>query len=600
MPVLAPEDCNPYYNGVRITSGWTQQGLRDTAGLERIEVLKGPASILYGRIEPGGFVNLVPKSPLATPYYALQQQFGSFSFYRTTVDATGPVSQDGSLLYRANLAYENKESFRDFVEGERVYVAPTLQWNISERTKVTFYLDYLHSDVSTDVGGPPPLFGGDGVAKLPRDRNLSEPNLRAKMEDVLFGFDWSHAFNDAWTLRHRFYTNFTWDDENLPGANQFLLEDNRTLVRTNYGIRDSEGRTYFTNLDLAGKFKTWDLEHTLLVGGDYFYFQNTFSYPDFDPVPNIDIFNPVYSGNLGLLPTNVVENGDLGDDWYGLYLQDQIKLPYDLHLLAGLRYDNAEAWQDFGVFSNGRSTTDEDAVTPRVGLLWQPAPMVSLYGNYVEGFGHPNFGALSAGGALKPQTSQQWEFGVKSEFFGGRLTATAAYFDITKQNLATPDPNNPRFSLPVGEVRNRGAELDVAGEILPGWNVFGVYSYIDSEITKDNGGNEGHRLANVPRHGGSLWTTYTLQHGLWRGLRFGGGVVARSEREGVEANTFQLPGFAVINALVGYETRLGPSKLTVQLNVDNLLDKEYLETGRPERTHWGTARIFLGSIRLEF
>jgi iron complex outermembrane recepter protein len=140
---------------VRLATAWTQQGLRDTSGLERVEVLKGPGSILFGRIEPGGIVNMVPKSPLATPYYALQQQFGSFDFYRTTIDATGPITDDKSLLYRVNLAYENKDSFRDFVEGERVSVAPRLQWNISESTQANFFLDYLHNDISPDIGGPP-------------------------------------------------------------------------------------------------------------------------------------------------------------------------------------------------------------------------------------------------------------------------------------------------------------------------------------------------------------------------------------------------------------------------------------------------------------
>lgn len=592
------EDFSPYYNGVRLTTGWTQQGMRDTAGLERVEVFKGPASILYGRIEPGGMVNMVPKTPLSTPYYSLQQQFGSYRFYRTTIDATGPVTDDKSVQYRANFAYENKGSFRDFIEGERVYFAPTVHWDISDRTQATFYIDYLHNDTAPDVGGPPRI--GNRPADLPRNRNLSEPNIRAVSDDVLFGVDWSHAFNDQWTFRHRFFADFTEDNETLPGAPLGLDVDNRTLQRGNFGIRDNLGVTYNTNADLTGKFKTGMLEHTVLIGGDYFSFLNTFSFPSAQAVPAVDIYNPIYSGNLGLLPQ--LDNfGNLGFEWFGLYLQDQIKLPYDVHLLAGMRYDNANSWQDWGVWGNGfKETNHEDKVTPRVGILWQPIPSLSLYGNYVQGFGAPNVGSLSPdGGKLKPQTSEQWEAGFKNEWLDGKLSLTAAYFEVTKQNIATPIPFS-RFSAAVGKVRNRGYELDLSGEVLPGWKVIGVYSYIDSEIVSNGGSDEGNRLANVPTHGGSLWNTYTLQNGALQGLKFGAGIVARSQREGSNSNNFQLPGYAIFNALIGYETQVGKTKVTAQVNADNLLDKAYFESGRADRSFWGTPRTFMGSLRLEF
>jgi iron complex outermembrane recepter protein len=588
------QDFNPYYNGVRLSTGWTQQGLRDIAGLERVEVLKGPGSILFGRIEPGGMINMVPKSPLTTPYYALQQQFGSFDSYRTSIDATGPIADDKSLLYRVNLAYENKDSFRDFVQGERVVVAPRLQWNISDSTQANFFFDYLHNDISPDIGGPP-VFRGK-VVDLPRSRSLLEPNARAISEDVLFGWDFTHAFNDQWTLRHRFYTNFTQDDENLPGAPTSIQANGRFVDRANFGVRDNTGETYFTNIDLTGKFKTGLLEHTLLAGFDYNYFQNKFSWPNGDPVPAIDIFNPVYNGNLGLLSTNFLDNGDVGDDWYGLYLQDQVKLPYDFFLLTGMRYDNADGWTYFG---DDRIETNDDQVTPRVGLLWQPLPELSIYGNYVEGFGGPNVFATGPGNTpLTSQTSQQWEVGFKTALFNNRLNITGAYFDITKQNISTPIFGT-RFSRPTGEAQNKGYELDVTGEILPGWNVIGAYSYIDSEITKDPF-NAGNRLANVPKHGGSLWTTYALQDPVFHGLKFGAGVLARGARFGTDANDFTLSGYAIVNLMASYEMKVAGSKLTAQLNIDNILDKEYFESGRSERQHWGNARTFLGSLKLEF
>lgn len=198
-----------------------------TANLDRIEVLKGPASILFGRIEPGGLINLVSKQPLATPYYySLQQQVGSFDLYRTTLDATGPVTKDETLLYRVNLAYENAGSFIEFLENERVFIAPTLRWEISPATQATFELQYKHSR-DPRFRGIPAI--GDRPADLPRERNLSEPGSDAKSDDVLFSFDWSHAFNDRWTLRHSFYGDWTDGSSSTAGIGS-LDADGRTGI----------------------------------------------------------------------------------------------------------------------------------------------------------------------------------------------------------------------------------------------------------------------------------------------------------------------------------------------------------------------------------
>jgi len=179
---------------------------RDPANAERFEVLKGPGSTMFGRTEPGGIVNLVTKQPLATPYYSLQQQFGSYDFYRTTLDATGPVTADDTLLYRANLAYQNNGSFRDFVNNERVFFAPVLTWNISPATQFSFELEYTHFNENADPGIPSI---GDRPAPVPRNLFVGEPGHNKNQGDrVLVGFHWTHAFNEDWTLLHRFTTEF--------------------------------------------------------------------------------------------------------------------------------------------------------------------------------------------------------------------------------------------------------------------------------------------------------------------------------------------------------------------------------------------------------
>ena len=244
---------------------------------------------------------------------------------------------------------------------------------------------------------------------------------------------------------------------------------------------------------------------------------------------------------------------------------------------------------------------------------------MSLYGNYVENFNATNgrtgggkFG--NEGEPQPPETAQQWELGLKTELLEGRLTGSLAWFDLTKQNIAAPDPNRIRalrgFVVVTGEARNRGLELDLAGEVLPGFRLIASGAYIDSEITKPFKDkdeftgvivNAGNRFFGVPRLGGSFWGTYAPQAGLWRGLQLGAGLIYRGRREVDNPNTFDLPSYVTVNLMAGYQWKVGPSKVSVQLNVDNLLDKETFEAVCcKEIFSPGAPRTFLGSVRLEF
>ncbi len=583
-----------------ILSGGTSK--RDTANLERIEVLKGPGSLLYGRTEPGGIINMVTKQPLATPYYSLQQQFGSFDFYRTTADATGPITQDDTLLYRVNLAYENASSFRDFVDNERFFLAPVLRWNISPRTQATFELEYSHFDDAVDPGIPAI---GNRPAPVPRERLLGEPlNDRNIGDRVLAGFHWSHAFNENWTLQHRFSAEFL----NFDNSSLFHFfptpdgSDGNILRFFNHGP-DTRSNRYSTSLNLTGKVSTWALKHTLLFGFDYFRIDDDLRGRNCcQPAPPFNIFHPVYLTAAPVLDPALNSDVRFTQSWYGLYLQDQIELPYNLFALAGFRYDNAVGRNNVAKLT----TSEDDQVSPRGGLLWRPLPWLSLYGSYTENFGASNSLFNLDRKILPPQTAQQWETGIKTEFWDGRLSATVAYFDLTKQNIRVPDPTNPLRSRTIGEAESRGVEFDVAGEILPGWRVIGAYTYMPfAEITKDVGfdggpGNTGNRLLGAPRNFGSFWNTFEFQGGNLKGLKLGAGVVASGEMQGVPENTFQLPGYAIVNLLASYSMKVGPTKLTAQINVDNLLDETYFPGASFGQIHFGAPRTFLGSIRVEF
>lgn len=433
---------------------------RETANIESIEVLKGPASLLYGRTEPGGIINVTTKQPLSHAYYSLQQQFGSYDLYRTTVDATGPISSDNSLLYRFNLAYQDNNSFRDYVGNERVFVAPVLTWNIDARTKATFELEYLHDENLNDPGVPG--LGNRPVA-APRNSFLSEPDAKVTTDRVLVGLNWSHQFNDNWEIAHRFNAELTQYDQ----IGSFFFSQSSPTGNVDRGFFKTESpwEKYYTTVNLTGKFNTGVVKHKLLMGGDYFR-------EDLDvkegccPSPStpINVFNPVPTG----LPSfNVAPVAKTSSDWFGLYLQDQLELPHNVFALGGMRYDNARGHDEL---NNGAVTIDEDRVSPRGGLLWRPIPELSVYGSYTENFGANN-GVNRNGHLLKPETAQQWETGIKTELWDGRFSASLAYFELTKQNIRVTDPTNFTLSKSIGEAQSQGIELDAKGEIMPGWNV---------------------------------------------------------------------------------------------------------------------------------
>ncbi|NOV30191.1 TonB-dependent receptor [Methylomonas sp. ZR1] len=573
---------------------------REMANLERVEVLKGPGSILFGRSEPGGIINMVTKQPLATPYYSLQQQFGSYDFYRTTIDATAPLTNDDTLLYRLNLSYENAGSFRDFVDNERVFIAPVLKWNISERTQATFELEYQHFDETNDPGI---TNIGTRPANVPINTALHEPLLsKNKGDRVLVGFNWAHEFNDNWKISHRFnYENYNFSTMSLFfGAASNNGDVDRFL---NLGPENDSGR-YFNSLNLSGKIDTAGAHHQLLLGFDHFIIDDKFVGNCCQSAPSYNIFSPSYLANVPVLDSANSFKGSYTQDWYGLYIQDQIELPYHLHALAGVRYDSAQGSDNI----LGKVTSDEDYLSPRGGLLWHPMKWLSVYGSYTENFGPSSTLLRSDGLRLPPQTAQQWETGIKTEFFDGRLSSTISYFDLTKQNIRVAGTQAPLF-LPraAGEAESRGIEFELSGEIMPGWNMIAAYAYTPfAKITKDNdsnGGpaNTGKRLFLAPEHSGSFWNTYEFQTGSLHGLKFGAGVSGVDQRQGDADNSFQLPGYMTVGLLASYQMKIGKTKLTTQINADNLLDKGYYAgTNSGNFIAIGAPRSFMGSIRLEY
>jgi iron complex outermembrane recepter protein len=552
-------------NGLLTSSGFAPLE-QDLADVERLEVLRGPASVLFGQLQPGGVVNIVTEQPLQEPYYNLQFTGGQFSFYRPELDFSGLLTEDGALRYRLNAAYQNYGSFRDFTDKERFFVAPVLQWDISEDTTLTVDFSYTYTDSILNFGV---VALSDGSLVLPISRALFYPSLEEfNEEQVQASYRLEHNFSDNWRLRN----SFSFNSRREEAANSFVanLVDDR-FVDLTYSENDFLLENYQLQTDLIGEFTTGSLNHTLLVGFDLNRGTTFFSGRDaIDSLPPLDIFNPNYD-NVSRPRTVPGLVSTLYTDTLGVYIQDQIDIADNLHLLVGGRFDAVS--QDGSNFGTPASQSDT-AFSPRLGVVYQPIEPISLYASYSQSF-TPIIGSRSRTGELfNPERGTQYEIGIKADI-SNTLSATLAAFEITKSNVLTPDPADPNFSLQVGEQRSRGVEFILQGEVLPGWNIIAGYAYTDARVTEDNNIPVGDFLSSVPKNAANLWTTYEIQSGDLQGLGFGFGLVFVGERQGDFPNSnFQVPSYVRADAALFYRR----NNWRASINVNNLFDVEYYES----------------------
>ncbi|GEC16275.1 ferrichrome-iron receptor [Nitrobacter winogradskyi] len=604
---------NYYRNGLpfRVDYAHTQ----DLVNVDRIEVLKGPASVLYGRAEPGGIINFVTKQPQRTPYYSVRQRLGSYNLRRTELDATGSVG-DGPFSYRVVAAHQRNGTWLDHYNEERNSIAPSLSLDISERTRTTLQIEY--SDINYRGTGGPIYAMIPSINNRPpdirRSTNLNDPWSMQNQKYLLMTLNTEHSFNDNWSIRHNLsYSRFVSTSSRLY-TRPFAASNgdaNRNFFSDNVYDDDSL-KNLFSSLQLTGKFDTWNVSHTLLAGADYSSRYERTTWGDLYSPPagiswSTNVFNPVYTAAPPIVTDADVFHVNTSTPWYGFYLQDQMQLPYDVFVLAGLRYDHASRSGITGTTNNLSpiSSSSDSKVTPRFGVLWRPISQLSIYGSYTENFGASN-GVDPSGQPLPPQTAQQFEAGIKTELAGGRLIGTLALFDLTKQNVAVPDPALRSRLIAVGEARSRGVEVDVSGEILPGWNIKAGYAYMPfAKITRDTNGWEGNRLHNTPVHSGSLWSTYTFAGGDLDGLKLGLGVQGMGLTEAARNYSGdyrpQRPGYAIVNAMASYRWKVDKSVMTAQLNIENLTDEAWWSGSNGYGQYYiGRPRTFMLSLGVEY
>ncbi|ESA33718.1 hypothetical protein N836_20670 [Leptolyngbya sp. Heron Island J] len=591
-------------DGFRLTNGGNgNSGFPELSHIEQIEVLKGPAAILFGAIEPGGAINLVSEQPLSEPAYEALFQVGNRGLVEGSLDAGGPLTEDGRVRYRLNVLYRDEDYFRDFTTNvDRFFIAPVLSWDISDRTDLTLDIEYRDDERPADFGL---IAIGDEVADIPFDRPLGELEDIFEGKFLRTGYNFEHRFSDNWKLRNAFhYTRY--ESEFISAGGRPRLDEATGDLLRNFISLEQPSNTFEVQTNIVGEFSTGSIDHTLLTGFDFYRREDKdgLGRGNFFTFAPINIFNPVY----GLTPRPdfsqepIFFDGDTNVNSYGFYVQDQIELADNLNLLAGIRYEtfDQEVISRPSLFSPvaSETNTNGDAFSPRLGVVYQPIEPVSLFASYSRSF-IPNTARTVAGDIIDPEEGEQFEVGARTELLDGRFVASVAYFDITKQNVSTPDPNFSTFSIASGEQRSQGIEVDLIGELLPGWNLVANYAYTDTEITEDNSGLEGNELFGVPENNVNLWTTYDVQSGPLEGLGFGIGFNVVGERFGDNANSFILEDYFLTNAAVSYQR----DNWEIGLNVRNLFDQDYIESAENSRTaeiNPGEGFTLIGSFAVNF
>jgi iron complex outermembrane receptor protein len=607
-------DLNVFKNGFRDDSTFSSRVQRDIINIERIEVVKGPPSYLYGRSDPGGVINQITKAPLRNPYYSGEMIIGSYGLYRPTMDIGGPFNDSKTLTYRFNAMYESAESYREGVKTERFFLTPTFGWDIGSRTTFRFEGEYLYDKSPIDRGL---VAFGNGVAPIPISRFLGDPTRRGETQQGKATLTLLHQFNEMFRWRTAFRAAVTKSGYSSLESN-VLDETTGILTLARFEIPTTVQSHYLQN-ELHGAFSTGAIKHRMLLGVELGReVSSAQAFGDFGSLGSfINIFNPAdrlfVDGALSKFSDTKQVNNILGT-----YFGDQIDLLENLHMHAGGRFDVFEQNLTNRPNDSTPDTTEDSqtntAFSPSIGISYQPWKPIALYANYTESFAPQEAGARSVAGQLfDPERGKAWEGGIKLQAFEDRLRSTIAVFDIRKKNVLTADPANGFFfSVATGQQRSKGIEFDIAGKILPGWDIIANYAYIDARVTQDVLFQVGSRVPNSALHQGSLWTTYFFQEGVVKGFGAGIGMFAQGKRNGIfqcqdPANCqapFELPGFVRLDAALYYRKQeaFKRTNLLAAINFTNLLDQRYFTGAQNFReiVYTGAPLTVIGSLKIEF
>lgn len=538
-------------------------------GAERVEVVKGPASTLYGQGPLGGLVNIVSKRPVADNFADVRFTMGSYELYEPSIDAGLVLNADKTVYMRLLGLYRKSNHFVDYAGRERIFIAPSITWEITPDTSLTI-LSSWRSD-NDDLAYALPAYGTvlpNRNGHIPRNRYIGIPGLGNDENEriIRLGYEFKHSFNEHLKFRQNFRYHWLYSTSTDLSYPAFLDTDERTLAMSGYSnVARYDGLRIDTALD--ADFNTGPVKHILTVGVDYRQTTQRYDARDAIDLAYMDVFRPRYNS----IPKYVYGPSYLSKDSdsdFGIYLQEQAKFFDKVTLTLGGRYDISE-------YDSHPGKHDDDAFTPKAGLTYEFLPGMAAYANYTRSYKPQWFSTDAAGNPVAPEEGENWEAGLKFDLFGGKLTSLISVYQLTRENvatdnIATPDPSD---AIVAGEQRSRGFEFELSAEITKGLDFTVAYSYIDAEITEDNVIPVGTTTFAVPEHSVSAWLKYTLQEGPLKGLGFGVGGRYYTEQGGDETYTssFVLPAYGIVDCGVYYDR--GP--FHAQVNVNNVLDREY-------------------------
>jgi iron complex outermembrane receptor protein len=572
---------NLYQDGTRLPYGTASNGFAssvvDPYGLERIEVLKGPSSGLYGQNSPGGLVNMISKRPMETPFHELQLQLGSFDRRQGAADFSGPVTENGNLLYRLTGLYRESDTQVDFIENNRFYIAPALTAKLSEDTTLTLLGNYQNEWGGKTLFNYLPVSGtlsGNVNGRIPTSRYSGDPFYdHLEREQYSAGYLLEHRVDETITLRQNArYGHVEYDAKALT-LNGTLPPTSDTVGRSATRT-EAQSDTFTIDNQAQFDFATGEVGHVAVLGVDFRRELNDFKFGR-GFAPSINIYNPTYGVPI-TAPGYNIQQLNARENQLGAYVQDQIKFDRWILTLGG-RYDRADS------VSTNRNTNvttkqDDDDFTGRIGLSYLFANGISPYVSYSTSF-QPTPGATFDGTPFKPTTGTQYEAGVKYQPPGRKSIYTASVFDITQQERTASDPAHTGFLVQVGEVNVKGVELEAKTQLTSAFSLTAAYAYLDHEVTKSSVPAEvGRWLENTPRQQASLWGDYRFDRGELAGLGLGAGVRFVGETKDA-TNTLSMPSYTLFDAAVYYDLgRLSQDLdgMTFALNATNLFDKYYI------------------------
>lgn len=589
--------------------------ITDPYALERVDVLRGPTSVTFGRGDAGGIVNRVTKLPTATPIREFEIQYGNFDRKRVAADF-GLANADGTLMFRlVTSALDTDTQVRftntngDRASIRRFYIAPSLTWRPSDKTSITLFGDILNNN-----SGAVPFYLGTPDGN-PTNTLVGDPGFtRYKTNQASFSYKLEHHFNETWTVRQNF--RFQRQDGRFNDINPSGFSDSQTMDRMAFSTNE---RLDQTTLDthLQARLSTGPVSHTVLTGIDWnrtnaslkYYVDSSFANPDnpFIPLtPSINIFNPVYFQSIPT-PDVLFTDANQKIDNVGFYIQDQIKYQNWILTLSG-RHDrvsnNATSVNPTGLTPDSDFKNKDSAYTGRAGLTYLFSNGIAPYVSYSQSFlPQPGLDRSDEGNGrpFDPSRASQYEVGIKYQPVGSRSLFTVALFELTKTNVLTRDPNADLFCncfVQTGEIRSRGAELEARTEIFRGMNAIGAFTYNDVKVTE---GTDfiGKMPILVPNTSTSGWLDYNLDalNISWlKGFGIGGGVRYVGRVYNNEENTSATRSFTLFDAMLRYDN--GPWRFLI--NANNIFNEKYYSGSGGGNFFRGTERMVIGTLKLRF